>query len=767
MRTSTAIIRWPAFLLLLLCAGWAQGQTYLYVSPNGSASGLTPQSPTDLQSALDYARTDGAANIIYLSTGVYDASTATFKLDSAQHDNKDISIVGGYNTDYSHYQQDPSLTIWDGGTTRQIFRLNGMTGLNYNFELENITFKDGYDLSFGGAAAALISGSPGNWGPIDVTIKHVNFLNNRAGEPANQRSGGALLTNTHVALIDCYFYNNSAASGGAVYASVMPDASLPTYKVIGCTFDSNSAYSWTGHIINNRGDLEMRHCTLIGTGIHHKQPGAALANQSNSIGHFYHNTFSDMHGLNWGVAIDYWNCDGVVANNTFYDMTMGHAGSGHGAISYYHANNTVTRKLYITNNTFYDIGRGTKTGNAVVYRGNNNDSIWVYNNLIYNTPALGGNYLSIFNMDYWAGGIMLMHSNLSLGLLPGAGSGYVDLGGNQSYIDAEIVSGSTVALASTSPAIDAGTASAPYLPGEDIRGAVRHLGSYPDIGAYEFSHPPTAVQLNGTTVDENVPIGTLVGKFTTTDPDIGDRFTYQFTGAGDYDYFAIVADSLVTAKAIDYEGVFELEFFVRSKDSGGDTVSARITVEITDVNEPGFVANPIPDQTATVNELWLYTVPANTFEDPDLTDKFVPESYLADGNLLPGWLSFDPDGVAFSGTPTQTGTWDIVVKMTDNGNHVVTDTFTLTVQGGSSIDELAAAGISVYPNPAQQWLCMESIQPIEQVRVNSVSGQWIITPVTRGNSGQYWINTGAWPAGIYFLQLRTSSHTIITTIIKQ
>lgn len=768
MRLSTTLTRWPAILSLLLCAGWIQGQTYLYVSPNGSASGLTPQSPADLQTALDYARTDGAVNIMYLSSGVYDASTATFLLDSTQHDNLDITLEGGYTPDYSSQLSDPSLTLLDGGNTRQIMKVEGQSGLNYTLTFENLTFANGYDGTFGGGAIAIISGIPGNYGAIEGRFAAVHFNNNVAGNTNNKRSGGAILASTPLQLDSCYFYGNVASSGGAAYLSSFPDGSLPDYMITHSKFDSNSIYHWQGHILFVRGNLELAHCELIGTGSSYIQSGSAIEVYTNSFAYIHHNTFYDMSTLHWGTAIDLWDADGVIVNNTFQKMRMSFSGSGFGTISYFHNNNTVARKLYITNNTFYDVGYALlSNSNAVVYRGNAQDTVWIYNNIAYNPPGGMGDTYMFYNMDYWAGGIMILGHNLSSGILPLTAAATIDAGGNLPGTDPFFESNSAVALSSISPAINAGSAAAPHLPAFDIRGAVRQLGAYPDIGAFEFSNPPTAVQLNGNTVDENVPIGTLVGVFSSTDPDAGDQFTYQLEGSGDYAYFSITGDSLLTAKAIDYESTFELEFKVITEDSGGDTISSRMTVEVNDVNEPGFVANPIPDQVATVNEVWSFTVPANTFEDPDLSDKFVPESYLADGNPLPSWLQFDPDGVVFAGVPTTTGTWDIVVQMTDNANHVITDTFTLTVTGGSAVAPLANSLVSIFPIPADHQFCIDN--PTTETigyQVYAATGQ-LLDQAEALSMGQYWINCEAWPSGPYVVVISQGRYIYQQTIIIQ
>ena len=73
-------------------------------------------------------------------------------------------------------------------------------------------------------------------------------------------------------------------------------------------------------------------------------------------------------------------------------------------------------------------------------------------------------------------------------------------------------------------------------------------------------------------------------------------------------------------------------------------------VDARDTDAP-YVANPIPDQSATVGQAWAYAFPANTFSDPEgqaLT-------YTAGG--MPPWMSFNATTRKFSGTPSAAGSW--------------------------------------------------------------------------------------------------------------
>ncbi|NJK39435.1 MAG: hypothetical protein HC835_19800 [Oscillatoriales cyanobacterium RM2_1_1] len=100
---------------------------------------------------------------------------------------------------------------------------------------------------------------------------------------------------------------------------------------------------------------------------------------------------------------------------------------------------------------------------------------------------------------------------------------------------------------------------------------------------------PTALNLDSNSVAENQPVGTVIGDFSTVDPDIGDTHTYSLVaGAGDTDnsQFSIVNNQLVTQASFDFEAQSAYSIRVQTDDGNGGTFAQTFTVQITDVNEP-------------------------------------------------------------------------------------------------------------------------------------------------------------------------------------
>jgi putative Ig domain-containing protein len=97
---------------------------------------------------------------------------------------------------------------------------------------------------------------------------------------------------------------------------------------------------------------------------------------------------------------------------------------------------------------------------------------------------------------------------------------------------------------------------------------------------------------------------------------------------------------------------------------------------------PPVVANPIPNQSATELAAFSYTVPSNTFADPDDAGMFFTYRVRqTSGAFVPSWLIFNPFTRAFSGTPPNgsAGTLSIRVYAKDTYGQEVSDDFNITI----------------------------------------------------------------------------------------
>ncbi len=96
---------------------------------------------------------------------------------------------------------------------------------------------------------------------------------------------------------------------------------------------------------------------------------------------------------------------------------------------------------------------------------------------------------------------------------------------------------------------------------------------------------PTEITLSSNTIAENSPSGTVIGTFTTTDPNAGDTHTYAISG-GDAASFSIQnGNELVSEEVFDFETQEFYSFNVTSTDQGGLSNTTTFTVIVQDVAE--------------------------------------------------------------------------------------------------------------------------------------------------------------------------------------
>ena len=95
-------------------------------------------------------------------------------------------------------------------------------------------------------------------------------------------------------------------------------------------------------------------------------------------------------------------------------------------------------------------------------------------------------------------------------------------------------------------------------------------------------------------------------------------------------------------------------------------------------NGAPIVADPLDDRGGQVGEAFSFVVPPDAFTDPD-GDPLTYSATLVGGGALPAWLSFDPATRTFSGTPPETGTFQVQVVAND-GEAWVMDAFNLDIR---------------------------------------------------------------------------------------
>lgn len=189
--------------------------------------------------------------------------------------------------------------------------------------------------------------------------------------------------------------------------------------------------------------------------------------------------------------------------------------------------------------------------------------------------------------------------------------------------------------------------------------------------------------------DDTLSGNTALGNFATDtivfDSDI-DRQNIQLARQGDDLVITCFADELVVKNhflgvglGFNQRYAIDAISFTDGTVWGIDDINAML--DIGEVNHAPKVAMPLPDQTSSIDALFAFQVPEDTFSDPDVGDTLSLSAGLSDGSPLPVWLSFDSATNTLSGTPdnSQVGSLEIHITATDSHGESVSDIFTLNI----------------------------------------------------------------------------------------
>jgi RHS repeat-associated protein len=107
------------------------------------------------------------------------------------------------------------------------------------------------------------------------------------------------------------------------------------------------------------------------------------------------------------------------------------------------------------------------------------------------------------------------------------------------------------------------------------------------INVNNVNEAPTDISLSSTNVTEKQSVGTVVGTLSTTDPDVGNTFTYTLvsgTGGDDNASFSIDGSSLKTASVFNYSTKSSYSIRMRTNDGNTGTFDKQFTITVKEQN---------------------------------------------------------------------------------------------------------------------------------------------------------------------------------------
>jgi hypothetical protein len=164
----------------------------------------------------------------------------------------------------------------------------------------------------------------------------------------------------------------------------------------------------------------------------------------------------------------------------------------------------------------------------------------------------------------------------------------------------------------------------------------------------------------------------------------------------------------------------------------------------------------IPNQEVDADETNHYTVVGSEFDLTDPSDNCSLSTVIND---------FNSTG-SLAGSVLPAGTTTITWTLTDEAGNSTDCSFDILVNDFSGLTNLSKYNISIYPNPTNSNLTINSENEIiEKITISDITGK-IIKQVS-ANKNQVLINLSKNANGIYFAEIQTNNNTLISKIIKK
>ena len=205
---------------------------------------------------------------------------------------------------------------------------------------------------------------------------------------------------------------------------------------------------------------------------------------------------------------------------------------------------------------------------------------------------------------------------------------------------------------------------------------------------------PTDLTLDNLIIDENLPAQTLIGRFSTTDPDPDDSHVYSFvSGTGDTDngHFIITGDSLLSGEIFDFEAKNSYSIRVSTTDTGDLSFEKQLAISITDVYEPPVNQSPtdisLGNNTINENEPAGSLVGRFTTTDPDIEDTHYYSFVTGAGDMDNSNFNISGDSLLTAvifDYETQ-NTYSIRASTTDTGDLSFEKQFTILINDVSDL----------------------------------------------------------------------------------
>ncbi len=215
---------------------------------------------------------------------------------------------------------------------------------------------------------------------------------------------------------------------------------------------------------------------------------------------------------------------------------------------------------------------------------------------------------------------------------------------------------------------------------------------------FTVTNAPTALALTPQSVAENTGANAVVGTFSTTDPDVGNTFTYTLVtgaGSGDNALVNISGNSLRITASPNFEAKPTYAIRVRTTDNTSLFTEQAFTISVTDVNEAP-TALALAPQNVDENTGANAVVGTLSTTDPDAANTFTYTLVAGTGSGDNGLVNISGNTLRITASPdfeTQPS-YAVRVRTTDQNGLFTEQAFTISVNDlaeGPGISSFAPA----------------------------------------------------------------------------
>ena len=178
-------------------------------------------------------------------------------------------------------------------------------------------------------------------------------------------------------------------------------------------------------------------------------------------------------------------------------------------------------------------------------------------------------------------------------------------------------------------------------------------------------------------------------------------------------------------------------------------------------DEPPYVVNPVED--VVFNE-FPETIQVNldgVATDDDDPDDQITYSIVSNSNSVELTAAINGKMLNLTRLSNEEGVANLVMRATSNGLFVDFNIHVIINYVPDGVEENNAVSISVYPNPAHDYIIVEANNdsPVQNIQLYNIAGQLVMT------SNELEINVSALPKGVYFVTVFTENQKFVERIV--